>query len=35
MSRRIVASPAAWLVWGVVVFFMLNLAGVVGSVLVS
>lgn len=33
--RRIVASPAAWLVWGVVVFFFINLAGVVGSVLVS
>lgn len=33
--RRIVASPAAWLVWGAVVFFFLNLAGVVGSVLVS
>jgi putative spermidine/putrescine transport system permease protein len=33
--RRIVASPAAWLVWGVVGFFLVNLAGVVGSVLVS
>jgi len=35
MSRRIVARPAAWIVWGAVIFFMLNLAGVVGSVLVS
>jgi putative spermidine/putrescine transport system permease protein len=33
--RRIVASPAAWLVWGAVAFFLVNLAGVVGSVLVS
>lgn len=33
--RRLVARPAAWLVWGVVVFFFLNLLGVVGSVLVS
>jgi putative spermidine/putrescine transport system permease protein len=32
---RIVASPGAWLVWGVVAFFLVNLAGVVGSVLVS
>jgi putative spermidine/putrescine transport system permease protein len=34
-KRRIVASPGAWLVWGVVAFFLVNLAGVVGSVLVS
>jgi putative spermidine/putrescine transport system permease protein len=34
-KRRIVASPAAWLVWGAVAFFLVNLAGVVGSVLVS
>jgi putative spermidine/putrescine transport system permease protein len=33
--RRIVASPGAWLVWGAVAFFLVNLAGVVGSVLVS
>jgi putative spermidine/putrescine transport system permease protein len=33
--RRIVASPGAWLVWGAVVFFLVNLAGVVGSVVVS
>ncbi|MFE9957300.1 ABC transporter permease [Micromonospora sp. NPDC005299] len=33
--RRIVARPAAWLVWGAVIFFFLNLLGVVGSVLVS
>jgi putative spermidine/putrescine transport system permease protein len=34
-KRRIVASPAAWLVWGGVAFFLVNLFGVVGSVLVS
>jgi putative spermidine/putrescine transport system permease protein len=32
---RIVATPGAWLVWGAVAFFLVNLAGVVGSVLVS
>jgi putative spermidine/putrescine transport system permease protein len=35
MRGRIAARPAAWIVWGVVAFFLLNLAGVVGSVLVS
>ncbi|MGW4462597.1 ABC transporter permease [Micromonospora sp. NPDC004704] len=33
--RRFVASPGAWLVWGAVVFFFVNLAGVIGSVLVN
>jgi putative spermidine/putrescine transport system permease protein len=33
--RRIVASPAAWAVWGSVVVFLLLLVGVVGSVLVN
>ena len=33
--RRLVASPGAWLIWGVVAFFFVNLAGVIGSVLVS
>ncbi len=33
--RRLVASPGAWLVWGAVAFFFVNLAGVIGSVLVS
>jgi putative spermidine/putrescine transport system permease protein len=33
--RRIVARPTSWLVWGAVVFFFLNLLGVVGSVLVN
>jgi len=33
--RRLVASPGAWLIWGVVAFFLINLFGVVGSVLVS
>jgi putative spermidine/putrescine transport system permease protein len=33
--RRIVGTPGSWVVWGVVAFFLVNLAGVVGSVLVS
>ncbi|MCW3840753.1 ABC transporter permease [Micromonospora yasonensis] len=33
--RRIVARPAAWLVWGAVIFFFVNLLGVIGSVIVS
>jgi putative spermidine/putrescine transport system permease protein len=33
--RRIVASPGAWLVWAAVAFFLINLLGVVGSVLVN
>jgi putative spermidine/putrescine transport system permease protein len=33
--RRIVATPAAWLVWGAVAFFLINLVGVIGSVVVS
>ncbi|WP_127502730.1 ABC transporter permease [Actinoplanes solisilvae] len=33
--RKIVASPASWIVWGAVVFFLVNLAGVIGSVVVN
>lgn len=33
--RRLVASPGAWLVWGAVIFFFVNLAGVIFSVVVS
>ena len=33
--RRLVASPGAWLIWAAVAFFLINLFGVVGSVLVS
>jgi putative spermidine/putrescine transport system permease protein len=33
--KRIVASPGAWVVWGVVAFFFVNLAGLIGSVMVS
>ncbi|HST84912.1 MAG TPA: ABC transporter permease subunit [Kineosporiaceae bacterium] len=33
--RRLVASPAAWVIWGVVGGFFLALAGVIGSVLVN
>ena len=33
--RRIVGTPGSWLVWGVVAFFLVNLAGVIGSVVVS
>ncbi|WP_436530994.1 ABC transporter permease [Actinoplanes sp. HUAS TT8] len=35
MRRRIVASPGAWLVWGLVVIFFIGLAGVIGSVVVN
>ncbi|BCY11981.1 ABC transporter permease [Actinoplanes sp. L3-i22] len=35
MSRRIVARPGAWVVWGLVVIFFVGLAGVIGSVLVN
>src|SRR3954451_24949461 len=34
-QRRLVASPAAWLVWGTVVLFMIFLVGIVGSVVVN
>jgi putative spermidine/putrescine transport system permease protein len=34
-QRSIVARPAAWLVWGLVAFFFVNLAGVIGSVVIS
>ncbi|MEU8607788.1 ABC transporter permease subunit [Actinoplanes sp. NPDC048791] len=33
--RKIVATPMAWLVWGVVLAFFVFLAGVIGSVVVS
>ncbi|TWD83845.1 putative spermidine/putrescine transport system permease protein [Kribbella amoyensis] len=33
--RRIVASPAGWLVWGAVALFLVFLVGIVGSVLVN
>jgi putative spermidine/putrescine transport system permease protein len=33
--RRIVASPAAWLIWGAVAFFLVNLVGVIGSVVIN
>lgn len=33
--RRLTATPTAWVVWGVVIFFFLNLAGVIMSVVVS
>ncbi|MEU4564926.1 ABC transporter permease subunit [Actinoplanes sp. NPDC023936] len=35
MKRSIVASPAAWLVWGAVIIFFIGLAGVIGSVVVN
>ncbi|MEV4351474.1 ABC transporter permease [Actinoplanes sp. NPDC049596] len=34
-KRKIAASPGAWLVWGAVVFFFVNLAGVIFSVVVN
>jgi putative spermidine/putrescine transport system permease protein len=33
--RRLVARPGVWLTWGLVIFFFVNLVGVVGSVVVS
>ena len=33
--RRIVARPGTWIMWGVVAFFFINLAGVIVSVLVN
>jgi len=33
--RQLVASPAAWLIWGTVAFFFVNLAGLIASVVVS
>jgi putative spermidine/putrescine transport system permease protein len=33
--RRLVGSPSSWLIWGAVAFFLVNLAGVIGAVLVS
>ncbi|WP_045745083.1 ABC transporter permease [Actinoplanes rectilineatus] len=35
MKRAVVASPAAWLVWGTVAIFFVGLAGVIGSVVVN
>ena len=35
MSRRLVARPGAWLVWGAVAFFLINLAGLIGEVIVN
>ncbi len=32
---RLVARPGVWLVWAVVIFFFVNLAGIVGSVVVN
>jgi putative spermidine/putrescine transport system permease protein len=33
--RRLVASPGAWLVWGLVAVFLLNVAALIGSVVVN
>jgi putative spermidine/putrescine transport system permease protein len=35
MRLRLSGTPLAWLIWGVVIFFFVNLAGVIGSVVVS
>ena len=35
MSRRIVASPGGWLVWGAVAFFLINLLALVGEVIIN
>jgi putative spermidine/putrescine transport system permease protein len=34
-TRRFVGSPAAWLVWGAVAFFLVNLLGLIGEVVVN
>ncbi len=34
-GRQIVARPSSWIVWGVVIFFFVNLLGIVASVLVN
>lgn len=34
-TLRITARPGAWIVWGVVAFFFVNLAGLIASVVVS
>jgi putative spermidine/putrescine transport system permease protein len=33
--RRVVLRPLSWLTWGIVAFFFVNLAGIVGSVVVK
>ena len=33
--RRIVGSPGAWLVWGIVAFFLINLLALIGEVVVN
>ena len=35
VRRALRATPTAWVIWAVMIFFFVNLAGVVGSVLVS
>jgi putative spermidine/putrescine transport system permease protein len=34
-TRRVIARPAAWITWGLLIFFMLNLLGVVAAVVVN
>jgi putative spermidine/putrescine transport system permease protein len=33
--RRLIGRPTSWLIWGVIAFFFINLAGIVGSVVVK
>lgn len=33
--RRLVKSPGGWLIWGAVIFFFVNLLGVIGTVVAS
>lgn len=35
MRFRLTGTPLGWVIWGVVIFFFVNLAGVIGSVVVS
>src|SRR5947209_6143335 len=34
-TRRLVARPGVWVIWGVVAFFFINLFGLVGTVFVN
>jgi putative spermidine/putrescine transport system permease protein len=34
-GRKLIARPGAWVVWGIVAFFFVNLFGLVGTVLVN
>lgn len=35
MARSVIARPSAWIVWGAVIFFLINLFGLVGYVVLN